>query len=154
MPGFSIARCMFPQGRLVLEKGEELVVLREGDRLPGPEGFRVLEISRSRAVLARSAVGIPAAEGSAVATVLVPETLILIELGPEGTTAVTVGTARAVQEPLPPVDDGQALITLSPEGSQPVTPGELRSLEPPSAPQHRIGETGSSGPGSGDGGGR
>ena len=51
LPGYSVARCLFIDERLVLEKGEDLYVLRAGDAVPGQPTVRLLEIDERGATL-------------------------------------------------------------------------------------------------------
>ena len=87
LPGFSVARCMFPQGKLVLEHEGKLLVLRPGDRLPGRPEVRVYAIDEGQAVLLESAAadGLPAA---------VPQRILKLVPDPEGAVAVTVLSAQ------------------------------------------------------------
>lgn len=87
LPGYRVARCMFPQGKLVLEHEGELVVLRPGDRLPGRPEVRVYAIDDEQAVLLESA----AADGLASA---IPRRILKVVPDPAGAVGVTVLSAQ------------------------------------------------------------
>lgn len=88
LPGYSIARCLFAEGRLVLERGGEFLVLREGDKLPDRPRVRVLEIRDTYAVLA---------EGLAADVAAVPERMVKITRDPDGAVGVTLMSAEIPQ---------------------------------------------------------
>ena len=89
LPGVEIARCMFPQGKLVLQRGEAFHVLRKGDPVPGEPGFRVLEITDHHAVLIQGPKGSGTGEIPAI-----PDRLVKIEKGIDGEVSVTLMSAR------------------------------------------------------------
>ncbi len=88
-PGLEVARCMFPQGKLVLSSGEDLLVLRRGDAVPGEPGLRVLEITDRHAVLIQGAKGTGPSD-----TLAIPERLVKIEKSLDGEVTVTVMSAH------------------------------------------------------------
>ncbi len=88
LPGYSIARCLFAEGRLVLEHEGEFLVLRQGDTLPGRPRIRLLEIGGSQAVLMEAQVATPAT------AVAVPNRLIKIAKDPGGGVSVILVSAE------------------------------------------------------------
>lgn len=124
LPGYSIARCMFPSGRLVLKRDDALVVLRQGDAVPGSEGdsegLRVVEISETRAVLASRWK--LARQEDTETSVPVPGQIVMIDVTQDGSTLVTVGTAQAPAASVVLEDDPGVITTLpypSPSGTPP-----------------------------------
>ena len=112
LPGYSIARLLFPEGRMVLEHEGEFLVLRKGDTLPGMPGVKVLQLDAEGALLAEAAAFGEAA-GSAV-----PERMIKITQTATGTIDVTLLTARPPQnEELDMLD---AVLAVGRDG-QPIT---------------------------------
>ena len=115
LPGYSVARCAFPQGKLVLEHGDELHVLRQGDTVPGLPRVRVHEISDRRAVLFEAAIG--ANSGSAV-----PHRMLKIDEAPDGTTRVTLlGADLTRTEEVELLGDGSQWLSVTPTGPVPPT---------------------------------
>ncbi len=88
-PGLEIARCMFPQGKLVLQHGEDFHVLRRGDAVPGEPGLRVLEITDRHAILIRGPKGSGPGDAPAI-----PDRLVKIEKKVDGEVTVTVMSAN------------------------------------------------------------
>ncbi len=89
LPGLEIARCMFPQGKLVLQRGESFHVLRRGDAVPGEPGLKVLEITDRHAILIQGPRGSGPSDTPAI-----PERLVKIEKRHDGEVTVTVMSAR------------------------------------------------------------
>ncbi|MEM8995368.1 MAG: hypothetical protein AAGF23_11315 [Acidobacteriota bacterium] len=110
LPGYEIARCAFADGKLVLERADDFLVLRQGDRIPGLPLVTVHEISPRRAVL------FEAARGAAGEASVRPERIFKIDVEPDGATRVTVLTGELIfeQEALAPID-GQALFAVTPD---------------------------------------
>lgn len=100
LPGLKVARCMFPQGKLVLQHGVDFHVLREGDAVPGDPGLRVLEITERHAVLIQG----PKGSGPS-ATPAIPERLVKIEKKIDGEVTVTVLSARIPRMEGPEMQD-------------------------------------------------
>ena len=126
LAGYSLVRGHFERGRLVLRSGDDFVVLRQGDVLPGAPGaleveIEVLEISADRAVLRGRGSHLREAADSAskssdtseagTVPVLVPSQLILIEPTETGSFTITVGSPNA------PID----LVVEESEGGQAAT---------------------------------
>lgn len=110
LPGYSVARCAFPQGKLVLEHDGDLHVLRQGDAVPGSPRVRVHEISERRAVLFEAATG--DAGGSAV-----PHRILKIDQAPDGTTRVTLlGADLARTEEVELLGDENQWLAVTPTG--------------------------------------
>ncbi len=96
-PGVEVARCMFPQGKLVVQSGELFHVLRKGDSVPGQPGLRVLEITDRHAVLIQGPKGsgpVTSTSGESTAAVPIPDRLVKIEKKLDGEVTVTVLSAR------------------------------------------------------------
>ena len=118
-PGVEVARCMFPQGKVVLKRGEALHVLRQGDAVPGFAGLRVLEITDRHAVL------IQGPEGSGKGAVpAVPERLVKIEKRPDGEVTVTVLSARLPRVEGPELQGGERIYSPWSEDAGKAQPGE------------------------------
>lgn len=115
LPGYSVARCAFVQGKLVLEHEDELHVLRQGDTVPGLPRVRVHEISERRAVLFEAAIG--ANSGSAV-----PHRVLKIDEAPDGTTRVTLlGADLTRTEEVELLGDESQWLSVTPTGPAPPT---------------------------------
>lgn len=119
LPGFKVARILWREGKLVLEHGGELVVLRQGDRLPGQPLIRMIEIGERGVVLREAGVASAAASGE---TPLLPERLIRLEpvASPTGLSgesySVTVLTATEPPAPAPLQEAPLAVQQVTPDG--------------------------------------
>ncbi|MCP3963204.1 MAG: hypothetical protein GY719_35640 [bacterium] len=111
LPGYSVARCLFPEGRLVLEREGELLVLRKGDTLPEMPRMKVLELDAEGALL-----GEAAAAGAAVTTSAVPERMIKITQTPEGVIDVTLMTAQPPENEEVELLEAGTVLAIGPDG--------------------------------------
>ncbi len=114
LPGFSIARVLWREGKLVLEHEGRFVVLRPGDRLPGRPLVELLEVGDGGAMLRDAAI---ARGGEAGAPVALPERLIKLARTPEGEGfSVVVLMASEPSSPLPLVEEPPAAHPMGPDG--------------------------------------
>ncbi len=111
LPGYSIARCLFPEGRMVLEHQGELLVLRQGDTLPGNPRVKVLRLDAEGALLAAAA-----AAGAGGAHPAVPDRMIKITQGPAGEIDVTLLSARLPQNEEPELLEAGRTLVLGADG--------------------------------------
>lgn len=121
-PGVEVARCMFPQGKLVVQSGELFHVLRKGDAVPGQPGLRVLEITDRHAILIQGPKG--SGPGStSEAAVPIPDRLVKIEKRPDGEVTVTVLSARIPRAVGPELLDHETVYSPWSEDSGKVNSG-------------------------------
>ncbi len=130
-PGLEVARCMFPQGKLVLWSGEDFHVLRRGDAVPGQPGLRVLEITDRQAVLIQGPKGSGPSDTPAI-----PERLVKIEKSVDGDVTVTVMSARMPRVEGPEQQDEATIYSPWSDGGAPAgaTQTEGSGAPPKTAP--------------------
>lgn len=90
LQGYSVARCLFSEGRLVLERDQQYVVLRQGDTLPGNSRVKVIRIAGDSAVLMEAR----ATSGKAEHAGTIPERMIRISMDESGTVVFTLMSAQ------------------------------------------------------------
>lgn len=112
LPGYQVARVLWAEGKLVLEHEGRLVVLRQGDSLPGRPEVRLIEINERGAALADAASGVPGT------SVLRPDRLIRLAPSLEHAEAfdVTLMSAQPQLGPVPERSPEQGLLPLGPGG--------------------------------------
>ena len=98
LPGVSIVRYLPSEGRLVIRHGERLLVVRQGDELPGGNG-RVVQTSQDRVVISIGAAVRSGASGSFVA----PERVVILTRSRTGAFEPTVYSGASEQTSAPVV---------------------------------------------------
>lgn len=104
---WGVARFLGAEGRMVLERGEEVVVLRKGESLPGRPGSR-LEAIGPRNALLRDA-DLTKSSGEATRW-------LLIEPLESGETRVTVVMKQAPKIEVPETGGEQSVVQIVPSG--------------------------------------
>ncbi len=107
--GWGVARFLGDEGRMVVERGEEVAVLRKGDPLPGRPGCRLEAIGRMSALLS-DADPAKSDDGTGDASLR----WLLVELSEDGATRITVITRQAPELDLPEAVASDSLIQLVP----------------------------------------
>jgi hypothetical protein len=112
LPGYQVARVLWAEGKLVLEHEGRLVVLRQGDSLPGRPEVRLIEINDRGVTLADAASGVPGT------SVLRPDRLIRLAPSLEHAEAfdVTLMSAQPQLGPVPERAPEHGLLPLGPGG--------------------------------------
>lgn len=98
LPGISIVRYLPSEGKLVIRYEGGMLVVRQGDGLPGGRG-RIVQTSRDRVVISVGAAVRSGASGSFVA----PERLVILARSKNGAFEPTVYTGSPEQRSAPVV---------------------------------------------------
>lgn len=111
LPGYSIARALFEEGRLVLEHDGDFLVLRQGDTVPGRPRLKVLELNAKGALLAEAVAGAGALRQAAV-----PQRMIKITQAPSGSLSVVLLKAELPESEEIDLLEHQMTLTLDENG--------------------------------------
>jgi len=108
--GWGVARFLGDEGRMVIERGEDVAVLRQGDALPGRPGCQLQAIGRRSALL----VDADPAKSDGGPAGNAETRWLLVELSEDGGTRITVIMQQAPEVDLPEAVTSGSVIQLVP----------------------------------------